>query len=128
MAQLERGTDRSRRSPEEDHGHRTLDEVQAHRARTQSGREKRGRTGDAADELLVQVCERCGKEYMFSEGEPPSDLTCDKCGNQVFRSFYSPMRYDEVQDDFRRTTERDLAPNDDESDVTRGDIIDLNNP
>jgi DNA-directed RNA polymerase subunit RPC12/RpoP len=78
-------------------------------------------------ELLVQVCLECGKEYMFENEEVPEDLTCSKCGNTVFRSFYANRVEDEVQQDFRDATERDTATDDPATDVTRGDLQDLGN-
>ena len=78
-------------------------------------------------EVLVQVCLECGKEYMFENQEVPDDLTCDKCGNGVFRSFYANARSDEASDDFRDSTERDVLTTDSASEVTRGDLHDLNN-
>lgn len=78
-------------------------------------------------EVLIQVCMECGKEYMFENQEPAEDLTCDKCGNGVFRSFYASARADEVSDDFRDSTERDVLTTDSPSDITRGDLHDLNN-
>lgn len=78
-------------------------------------------------EVLVQVCLECGKEYMFENEEPPDDLTCDKCGNGVFRSFYANARSDEASDDFRDSTERDVLTTDSASEITRGDLHDLNN-
>jgi DNA-directed RNA polymerase subunit RPC12/RpoP len=80
-----------------------------------------------ARELLVQVCLECGKEYMFEETEPPDDLTCEKCGNTVFRSFYANPVEDEVETDFRESTERDTATDDGAGEVTRGDLQDLGN-
>lgn len=77
-------------------------------------------------DVLVQVCIECGREYMY-EGEesPPDDLTCDKCGNGVFRSFWANSDDDEAAQDFRETTERDTLTTDDAGDVTRGDLHDL---
>jgi hypothetical protein len=77
--------------------------------------------------VLVQVCLECGKEYMFEQQEPPSDLTCAKCGNGVFRSFFASTRSDEAADDFNESTQRDLLTTDPATDVTRGDLHDLNN-
>lgn len=85
------------------------------------------RKDQASGGVLVQVCLECGKEYMFEDQEPPDDLTCDKCGNGVFRSFYANARADEAADDFRDSTERDVLTTDSASDVTRGDLQDLNN-
>jgi DNA-directed RNA polymerase subunit RPC12/RpoP len=86
-----------------------------------AGKEKR------SGEVLVQVCMECGKEYMFENEDSPDDLTCDKCGNEVFRSFYASSRADEASDDFRDSTERDVLTTDSASEVTRGDLHDLNN-
>jgi predicted nucleic acid-binding Zn-ribbon protein len=80
-----------------------------------------------ADGVLVQVCLKCGKEYMFEEQEPPSDLACEKCGNEVFRSFFAETPGDDVTEDFRETTERDTLTTDPATDVTRGDLHDLGN-
>ena len=82
---------------------------------------------ESTGEVLVQVCMECGKEYMFDQQAPPDDLTCDKCGNGVFRSFHAKSRSDEAADDFRDSTERDVLTTDSPSDVARGDLHDLNN-
>jgi predicted nucleic acid-binding Zn-ribbon protein len=80
-----------------------------------------------ADEVLVQVCLKCGKQYSFDEGEPPADLACEKCGSDVFRSFYADTAADEAAEDFRDSTERDTLTTDPATDVTRGDLHDLGN-
>lgn len=80
-----------------------------------------------ADGVLVQVCLKCGKEYMFESQEPPADLRCEKCGSEVFRAFFAETRSDEVIDDFRESTERDTLTTDGATDVTRGDLHDLGN-
>ncbi|HUF49703.1 MAG TPA: hypothetical protein VMN60_02645 [Longimicrobiales bacterium] len=77
--------------------------------------------------VLVQVCLECGKEYMYDTQEPPDDLTCEKCGSTVFRSFYADTLDDEVAQDFRDSTERDVLTTDPATDVTRGDLHDLSN-
>lgn len=78
------------------------------------------------DHVLVAVCEECGREYFFQE-TLPEDLACERCGNQVFRTFEADTAPDEVDDEFREETERDLAPDDPEGDVVDGDIRDLKN-
>jgi predicted nucleic acid-binding Zn-ribbon protein len=80
-----------------------------------------------ADGVLVQVCLKCGKEYMFDDHEPPADLACEKCGGEVFRSFFAETRADEVTEDFRESTDRDTLTTDPATDVTRGDLHDLGN-
>lgn len=75
--------------------------------------------------VLTLVCLKCGTEYYYSEGGPPSEVTCDKCGNTVFRSFYSADG-DEVAEDFEDSTSRDMHPDDAEGDTFPGDVLDLN--
>lgn len=84
--------------------------------------------GGAGDVLLL-VCMTCGREYQFEGDEtPPEDLTCEKCGGEVFRRFDDTARPDEAQTEFRDSTERDLATDDPEGDATPGDLADLNQP
>lgn len=91
--------------------------------------EREDRAASAAEGVLLLVCIECGREYQFEGAEePPDDLTCEKCGNQVFRRFDDTETPDDVQADFRDSTERDLATNDPEGDATPGDLYDLNNP
>ena len=85
------------------------------------------RNEDRSGSVLVQVCLECGKEYFF-EGESGSeDLTCERCGNGVFRSFHAERNPGEAAQDFAESTERDLTTEDPATDVTRGDLQDLNN-
>jgi predicted nucleic acid-binding Zn-ribbon protein len=86
-----------------------------------------GERQEGADGVLVQICLKCGKEYMFEEESPPSDLRCGKCGSEVFRSFFAETRSDEAIADFRDSTERDTLTTDPATDVTRGDLHDLGN-
>jgi hypothetical protein len=83
-------------------------------------------TGDEAGGVLTLVCLKCGTEYYFSEGAPPRGMTCEKCGNGVFRDFFSPAEGSEASDDFDETTSRDLDPDDAEGDTLPGDVLDLN--
>ncbi len=76
-------------------------------------------------ELLVLICLECGKEFMFEDEAPPADLSCDKCGNAVFRPFAVSPGRDDVEDEFRASTERDLTPEEGPGDVTPGDVSDL---
>jgi len=124
----ERPAPGSHRLPNELEGEeRSLEALRARRLAQEPGLEAAGPTQPLADGVLVQVCLQCGKEYLFDESQPPADLRCEKCGNQVFRSFFTVRGHDEVEADFRAATERDLAPDDTEADVTRADVMDLNN-
>jgi hypothetical protein len=78
-----------------------------------------------AKEVLVQVCIECGTEYLIEEGEAAREEPCGKCGNTVYRSFRALAGSDEVTDDFRDATERDTATDDGPTDVTSGDLHDL---
>ena len=81
-----------------------------------------------SDGVLVQVCVECGNEYFYDDAPPPADQKCEKCGNTVFRSFFSATDGDEVVADFEETTGRDVTTEDPATEVTRGDLQDLNNP
>jgi DNA-directed RNA polymerase subunit RPC12/RpoP len=85
-----------------------------------------GSTEQGAEGVLTLVCLTCGKEYYFSDEEPPAGITCEKCGNTVFRSFHSDTEEDEVAQDFEDSTARDLDPDDAEGETLPGDVIDLN--
>lgn len=82
---------------------------------------------DRTGGVLVQVCLECGKQYSFDDAEPRAGLVCEKCGNGVFRSFFAQRRPSEAQRDFDETTGRDVGTEDPATDVTRGDLHDLNN-
>ncbi len=115
-------------TPFEERGRpRTLEEIRAQQLREDPGRESVGMTGRPAQGVLVQVCEVCGKEYTFDTEQPPADMQCEKCGNRVFRSFFDVAAADDVEEDFRAATERDLATDDPPTDVTAADVRDLDN-
>jgi hypothetical protein len=84
-----------------------------------------GEAGAGEAGVLTLVCFKCGTEYYFSANEPPHGLTCEKCENTVFRSFYS-NEDDEAATDFADSTRRDLDPDDAEGEATPGDVLDLN--
>jgi len=77
------------------------------------------------ERVLTLVCLKCGREYYFTDGQPAEGMSCGKCGSTVFREFHSAGG-DEVDQDFRDSTERDLDPDDPEGDARPGDLIDLN--
>lgn len=106
---------------------RSLEELRTAELRNDPGHEAAGQIGRPAEGVLVQVCQVCGKEYTFDDEQPPADLKCEKCGNRVFRSFFDVASADEVEEDFRAATERDLATDDPATDVTAADIRDLDN-
>ena len=89
-------------------------------------RERGGKRPAAGESgILVQICVECGREYTFEDEPPPDDLTCDKCGGGVFRSYYEADQPSEASVDFEETTGRDMDPDDPEGDTTSGDLVDL---
>ena len=81
--------------------------------------------GDETGGVLTLVCFKCGSEYFFSDEAPGPDLACGKCGNTVFRTYYTHEEVDEADEEFRAETERDLDPDDAEGDTLPGDLLDL---
>lgn len=80
-------------------------------------------------DVVLLVCMKCGRELQLEgDEERPSDLKCEKCGNQVFRVFDDTGSPEEAVADFRDSTERDTATDDPAEDTTRQDLLDLNNP
>ena len=89
-------------------------------------RERRaGRPGPEESGILVEICVECGREYTFEDDPPPDDLTCEKCGGGVFRSYYEPYEKSDASRDFDETTSRDMNPDDAEGETTAGDLVDL---
>lgn len=89
-------------------------------------RADQGEEGAADEGVLTLVCLKCGKEYYFEGSAPSGEVHCEKCGSDVFRSFFSPSEEDEVARDFTDSTDRDLDPDDAEGDTLPGDVLDLN--
>ena len=87
--------------------------------------EAEANAGAGDGEILVQICVECGREYTFEDEPPPEDMKCDKCGGEVFRSYYATEEPSEAGQDFEETTGRDMRPDDPEGDTTRGDLVDL---
>jgi hypothetical protein len=105
----------------------TLAGARAADARDTAGAASTGPVDEPAEGVLTLICFTCGTEYYFENDVPPPELACGKCGNKVFRSFFTPID-DEVAQDFEDSTARDLDPDDAEGDATESDIIDLNRP
>lgn len=75
--------------------------------------------------ILIQICVECGREYTYEDEPPPEDMTCEKCGGAVFRTYYDTETPSEAERDFEETTGRDMHPDDPEGDTTTGDLVDL---
>ncbi|MGH7577358.1 MAG: hypothetical protein ACREM1_19790 [Longimicrobiales bacterium] len=83
--------------------------------------------GPGSDEILLEVCVECGKEYMSESRAASGLLRCERCGGEVFRSFDAATNQDEAEADFHESTDRDTTPEDGPTEVTRGDLADLGN-
>ena len=83
---------------------------------------------EGAQGILTQICVKCGKEYYYDRQPPPAKQTCERCGNQVFRSFFAVTDNDEAEQDVRDSTERDTDADDGATDITPSDLADLNKP
>lgn len=91
-----------------------------------------GESGES-DDVVLMVCLKCGTEVQLEGAQdPPPDMECEKCGNQVFRRFDGGSteadEEDESREDFRDSTERDTATDAGGGEVSRQDLMDLNNP
>lgn len=100
--------------------------LRAAQERDAAGASASGPLDEPAEGVLTLVCLTCGQEYYFTDSEPPSGMSCEKCGNKVFRNFFTPAEDDEVAADFADSTARDLDPDDAEGDALPGDVLDLN--
>ena len=77
--------------------------------------------------MLTLVCLTCGKEKYFAD-QPPGDVTCDRCGGTVFRSFFTPTSPDGATLSHLEETSRSMALDEESPDTTASDLEDLNNP
>lgn len=116
-----RAEDPRSRSEEES----SQDEMRAAHTREEPGLDRSARDEETDGGVLTLVCFTCGAEYFFGDTTPPDELECEKCGNGVFRSFYSATG-DEAAQDFIDSTARELDPDDPETDTQPGDVLDLN--
>lgn len=76
---------------------------------------------------LTLVCLTCGKEKYFAD-RPPGEVTCDRCGGTVFRSFFTPTSPDGATLSQLEETSRSMALDEESPDTTQSDLEDLNNP
>jgi hypothetical protein len=81
--------------------------------------------GRPVGEVQILICMQCGKEFLYETEPPPVGLCCDKCGNGVFRAYVVATHADDVEQEFREETERDLGPEEGPTEVTDDDLRDL---
>ena len=113
--------------PDEHAEESTAEGARAAQSRDAPGPDTDGPISPPAEGVLTLVCLQCGAEYHFEDAPPPVEMTCEKCGGTVFRSFFSPLVGDEAAQDFEDSTARDLDPDDAEGEALPGDVMDLDN-
>jgi hypothetical protein len=112
---------------DEKRGPRSIPEGErAAEMRDAPGASDAGPIDQPAEGVLTLVCVRCGQEYYFADQDPPEGMVCEKCGNHVFRDFFTAEDGDDAAVDFHDSTDRDLDPDDAEGDALPGDVLDLN--
>ena len=74
--------------------------------------------------VVTLVCLSCGKEKFYTQ-EVPATVSCEQCGNTVFRTFDTPTEPDEAAIDALESQARSIAYGDSSPDTTRGDVLDL---
>lgn len=77
--------------------------------------------------VLTLLCLTCGNRKYYDD-TPPNRVKCEKCGNTVFRNFFSPTEADEATIAHLEETRRQIALDDVSPDTTADDISELNNP
>src|SRR5687768_13476520 len=77
--------------------------------------------------VLTLLCLTCGNRKYYDD-TPPNRVKCEKCGNTVFRNFFSPTEADEATIEQLEETRRQIALDDVSPDTAPDDITELNNP
>ena len=74
--------------------------------------------------VTTLVCLSCGKEKFYTQ-DVPATVTCEQCGNTVFRTFSTPTEPDDAAIDAAEAQARSIAYGDSSPDTTRDDVRDL---
>jgi hypothetical protein len=74
--------------------------------------------------VTTLVCLTCGKEKFYTQ-EVPASVTCEQCGNTVFRTFATPTEPDDAAIDALEAQARSMAYGDSSPETTRDDVRDL---
>lgn len=77
--------------------------------------------------FLTLICISCGNRKDYDE-QPPARVKCEKCGNTVFRNFFSPVEADEATIDQLESSRRSIALDDVSPETAPEDIRELNSP
>src|SRR5688500_6020831 len=77
--------------------------------------------------VVTLLCLTCGNRKYYDD-TPTNRVKCEKCGNTVFRNFFSPTEADEATIEQLEETRRQIALDDVSPDTTVEDVRELNNP
>lgn len=77
--------------------------------------------------VLTLVCLTCGNRKYYDD-TPPNRVKCEKCGNTVFRNFFSPTEADDATVEQLEETRREIALGDISPGTAPDDLNELNNP
>jgi hypothetical protein len=74
--------------------------------------------------VVTLICLTCGKERFYTQ-DVPATVSCDQCGNTVFRTFATPTEPDDAAIDAAEAQARSISYGDSSPDTTRDDVRDL---
>ena len=74
--------------------------------------------------LVTMICLTCGNEKSFSD-RVPAALTCNRCGNTVWRQFATPTEPDEATIDQLEMQARPMDYGDPSPGTTREELGEL---
>ena len=74
--------------------------------------------------IVTMICLTCGNEKSFTD-RVPAALTCQRCGNTVWRQFATPTEPDEATIDQLETQARSIQYGDPSPETTRDELADL---
>jgi DNA-directed RNA polymerase subunit RPC12/RpoP len=74
--------------------------------------------------VVTLVCLTCGNELFFDK-TVPDDVTCERCGGSVFRTFATPTERDDASIAQLEDQARSISYGDSSPDTSEGDVRDL---
>jgi hypothetical protein len=74
--------------------------------------------------IVTMICLTCGNEKFFTDRVPDA-LTCDRCGNTVWRQFATPTEPDEATLDQLESQARSIQYGDPSPETTLDELRDL---
>jgi hypothetical protein len=77
--------------------------------------------------ILTLICLTCGNRKDYDD-VPPTRVKCEKCGNTVFRNYFSPTEPDEATIEQLEESRRSVALDDVSPQTAPEDIRELNSP